>query len=82
MNTVSMGLKLMEESIGKVDIKEMENLIKDARTSSVIALEILNEILLADKMSNQIIIPEFSFEEPIKFILDTVSPFTIQVIDI
>jgi len=33
-------------------------------------------------MSNQIIIPEFSFDEPIKFILDTVSPFTIQVIDI
>lgn len=85
MNTVFMGLKLLEgnyisdNSTEKDDdFTDISAILKDVKSATNVALEVLNDMLLLDKITEGILSPEFVDEEPTQFLLETISPFTLQ----
>jgi signal transduction histidine kinase len=70
-----MGLKLLEEGVPL----DLAPIVRDVKTASEVALEVLNDMLLLDKITNGLIVPEFTYVDPVAFIRATVDPFTLQV---
>jgi len=75
MNTVFMGLTLLEEGVPL----DLAPIVRDVKIASEDALEVLNDMLLIDKIANGLIIPEFTDVDPVAFIRTTVGPFALQV---
>ena len=75
MNTVFMGLNLLEDGAPL----ELAPIIRDVKVASQDALDVLNDMLLLDKITNGLVVPEFTYVDPVAFIQAALSPFTIQV---
>jgi len=75
MNTVFLGLKLLEESAPL----ELALIIRDVKIAAQDALEVLNDMLLLDKIVSGLVVPEFTYVDPVAFIQAALAPFSIQV---
>jgi hypothetical protein len=49
------------------------------KVASQDALEVLNDMLLLDKIVSGLLVPEFTYVDPVAFIQATLAPFSIQV---
>jgi signal transduction histidine kinase len=80
LNTVFLGLDLVEQRLisEELDIKTVVAMVQDLRESSLIATEILNDLLNYEKLEAGLMRLETSDAFPIPFILKALHPFKIQ----
>ena len=81
MNIVFAGLKLLDLQLKNetINVEESLCLVWDTKGAADVALTVLNDMLMFDKIKTGLLVPELSEEEPCAFIEETVSPFQIQV---
>ena len=81
LNTVFLGLKLLHEEMkSKLDNKESLITIEDIQQSVQVALGILNELLLFDKVESGILhLDKEKILSIFDYIQDVISPFRVQV---
>ena len=77
MNIISLGLKLLEDD--HTLLVTHEDNLKDIRSSIDIALNILNDMLMYDKLQNTGLLLEKLYLSPCKYLLDTIEPMKVQV---
>ena len=80
LNTVFLGLKLLEKEIMEENPQDPRlETIRDTRVSSDIALTVLNELLLFDKLESGSVMLELSSHIPCDFVIEALKSFHIQV---
>ena len=81
MNIVFAGLKLLDLQLRNetVDAEDALEAVRDVKVAADVALAVLNDMLLFDKIKAGHLATELSDEEPCAFVEETVSPFQIQV---
>jgi len=86
LNTVFLGLKLLKQEIHKIelfDIQHNDNItvtLDDIQTSCNISLEILNDLLLYDKIESGILVLDKVDTNIRALVQETVHSFNIQVV--
>ena len=80
LSTVYMGLKLLERELSKsrTNAKHLGT-VKDVKSSADIALGVLNDMLLYDKIESGIMQLEFSDARPWSLVKSVMAPFELQV---
>ena len=81
LNTVFLGLKLLQDDFVRSndDVSRVET-VKDIKESCDIAINILNELLMFDKLESGILKLELKKVSPWTFVTDVIKPFFVQVI--
>ena len=80
MSTMYMGLKLLTRDLSKSKTTEVHlGTVKDVKTSADIALGVLNDMLLYDKIESGIMQLEFSEVRPWSLVKSVMAPFMSQV---
>ena len=81
LNTVFLGLKLLQDDFVRSndDVSRVET-VKDIKESCDIAINILNELLMFDKLESGILKLELKKVSPWTFVNDVIKPFFVQVI--
>jgi len=75
-----LGLKLLQDDFVRSndDVSRVET-VKDIKESCDIAINILNELLMFDKLESGILKLELKKESPWIFVNDVMKPFYVQV---
>jgi signal transduction histidine kinase len=81
LNTLFMGLKLMEEGIGEGTMGPAEamNTVQEIKAAAEVALSVLNDMLMLDKVKQGALALELTEEEPYTTVKATVEGFNVQV---
>lgn len=84
LNTTILGLKLLENELNCADKEERDetylvDLIADVNSSCVIACDILNDLLLYEKIDGGLVSLEASEHNAWDFVVDVLKVFRIQV---
>ena len=82
LNVIFMGLKLIEDELSEHDdlaARRLFSTVRDAKSSAASALDVLNDLLLMDKIHEGLLVPDLTDEDPIALLNDTILPFLIQV---
>ena len=78
LNTAFIGLRILLDELKSLGHLTLLSTATDAHKSCQIAIDILNDILLYDKMSSGIIMLEKRILDPVDFLLKVISPFKFQ----
>ena len=80
LNTVFLGLDLVEQRLNAtdIDVPGLISMVHDLRESTLIATEILNDLLNYEKLESGIMRLEKTTVYPIPFILKIAKPFKVQ----
>ena len=80
MSTIKMGLRLLQKELRKSKANAAHlGTLEDVKTSADIALNILNDMLLYDKIQNGIMKLELSYVRPLTLLRSAIAPFMLQV---
>ena len=81
LNVVSMGLQYLKENISDTNNNSEERVetVTDIQNSLDVSLEVLNDLLLYDKLESGHLQLEFSDIPFYSFVKDTLKPFQLQV---
>ena len=81
LNTVFLGLKLVKESLEDGTMGPLEALkeIGEIKAAADVALTVLNDMLMLDKVKAGLLALELTDEEPLAMLKETVEGFNIQV---
>ena len=81
LNIVYVGLRLLDKELseGSLDVQETSVIVSDMKTAADVALTVLNDLLLLDKINQGLLVAELTDRAPIRFIEETVAPFHVQV---
>ena len=79
LNTVYMGLGLAAKELGTKNIESAMSTITDSQISCDIALDVLNDLLLYDKLENGIMRLDITAHDPVACMSKAVAPFQLQV---
>ena len=80
LNTVFLGLQVLDQDIKKIGFsKNIISTIKEVQSSCNVSIEVLDEMLLFDKLSEGILKLEKTILPAFQFIQDVINPFYIQV---
>lgn len=81
LNTVSMGLKVMETELleGTLDPTKALKYVHEVQTATEVALTVLNDMLMLDKVKDGLLVLELTNEGPYALLRETVDGFNIQV---
>jgi len=79
LNTVFIGLKLLQEHFVRTNDVPNLDIVKDIRYSCDKAISTLNEVLILDKLETGKLVLEAEYISPYEFILEVLNPFHIQV---
>ena len=83
LNTILCGLKYLKSKLDEentaADVVEYALLVNDLSMSGNDAVEVLNEILLYDKIENKALTLDVSSFQVVLFVENVVRPFNIQV---
>ena len=84
LNTIVCGLKYLKSKLGDGnaggDVAEYVALVNELNLSGNDAVEVLNEILLYDKIENKALTLDVSSFQVVPFVDNIVRPFNIQVL--
>ena len=78
LNTVIMGLQVLADDLESADQDTLTSL-QDVRTSCDIAVNVLNELLMFDKLEGGTLMLEKTKANAMELITKTITPFQIQV---
>jgi signal transduction histidine kinase len=84
MNTVSLGLQLLGKKLrvpamGDAELADTLRVVEDIKLSCDNTLDILNELLICDKIENGVLNLDKSTHSPRQFLQEACQPFYIQV---
>ena len=81
LNTAFLGLNLIIEQLEEGSLGPFEALksVKEVKTAASVALTILNDMLMLDKVKDGLLVLELSDQEPYNLVQKTVEEFNIQV---
>jgi signal transduction histidine kinase len=79
LNTAIMGLQALAEDLQPVSQENLDT-VMEVKDSCNIAVEVLNELLLFDKLENGNLLLEKTTVNALSFIKHTIKPFHMQVI--
>ena len=78
LNTAIMGLQVLAEELEGADAETKQSL-REVRTSCDIAVNVLNELLMFDKLEGGTLMLEKTKAKALELITKTIAPFQIQV---
>ena len=79
LNTVFLGLRLLHDELQSVDSPDCLQMVKDTQESCQVAIGILSEMLMFDKMESGLLVLEKEIISPVHFIKGIMSAFRTQV---
>lgn len=79
LNIVFLGLKSLEEDTATTDNASFVNTLHDIKDSCLIALGVLNDMLMYDKIECGLLVLELENLNPWCFIRSVYTPFLLQV---
>jgi len=79
LNTVYLGLRLLQEDFVRTNDKTRLETVTDIRESCDKAIITLNEVLMIDKLESGKLVLEAEIFSPQLFMLDVINPFYLQV---
>ena len=79
LNTVYLGLRLLQEDFVRTNDKTRLETVNDIRESCDKAIITLNEVLMIDKLESGKLVLEAEIFSPQLFMLDVINPFYLQV---
>ena len=81
LNSVVMGLKLVEEGLedGSMGRDETLKSVYEVKVAVDVALAVLNDLLMLDKVKQGLLVLELTNQEPFVILRKTVNCFNIQV---
>ena len=79
LNIVFLGLKSLEDDIKACDTANCISTLHDIKGSCQIALQVLNDMLMYDKIQSGLLVLELENLNPWEFLQNTYSPFLLQV---
>jgi len=79
LNTAFMGLRLLHDELQSLGNAECLQMVKDTQESCEVAIGILSEMLMFDKVESGLLVLEREVFSPVNFIKSILSPFSIQV---
>ena len=82
LNTISLGLRLLSRHIKSKSYQLSLTCVKEIELSTQIALDVVNDMLICDKIQSQNLVLEKVFVKPLEFCRDAVKPMLIQVRDL
>eukprot|EP00597_Dinobryon_sp_UTEXLB2267_P000711 CAMPEP_0170070286 /NCGR_PEP_ID=MMETSP0019_2-20121128/8639_1 /TAXON_ID=98059 /ORGANISM="Dinobryon sp., Strain UTEXLB2267" /LENGTH=381 /DNA_ID=CAMNT_0010278535 /DNA_START=675 /DNA_END=1816 /DNA_ORIENTATION=- len=78
LNTAVMGLRLLNDELQSAGSIECLQMVKDTQESCQVAIGILSEMLMFDKVESGLLVLEKEIISPVQFIRSVLSPFTVQ----
>ena len=79
LNIVFLGLKSLEDDIKTCDTASCISTLHDIKGSCQIALQVLNDMLMYDKIQSGLLVLEMENLNPWEFLQNSYSPFLLQV---
>ena len=81
LNTAIMGLQVLVDELQTTEPDTLESL-QEVRESCDIAVNVLNELLMFDKLEGGTLMLEKTKENALELVTETISAFNIQVISV
>lgn len=80
LNTVVMGLRVLHDDLAAKAYQDCMTTVKDTQESCQIAIGILNEMLLYDKVESGLLVLEREYiSSAVDFVRGAIAPFQVQV---
>lgn len=79
LNTIFLGLRLLENKVGVQDEQATAECIREIKTSTQIALDVVNDLLTCDKIQSHTLILDKAYCSPGDLVKGAISPMHLQV---